>query len=89
MAHCRVAVTNGALQARFCSCSRASLRRQSEHRQAAPSSGTGSRTVSCAHQHGPAGLQLNAAPQAEQLTSGEEGISFQFVMQSRVNPPRF
>jgi hypothetical protein len=67
----------------------ASLRRQFGHRQSAPSTGIGSRTVSSAHQHGPAGLQPNAAPQAEQSTWREEMISFRFVMQGRGNSPRF
>jgi len=42
------------------------FRRQSRHRQSPPSTGIGSRAVSSAHQHGPAGRQVNSIPQAEQ-----------------------
>jgi len=58
----------------------AAFRRQSRHRQSSPSSGIGSRAVSCAHQHGPARLQVNSVPQREQARRREAGISNRFVI---------
>jgi hypothetical protein len=58
----------------------AAFRRQSRHRQSSPSSGIGSRAVSCAHQHGPARLQVNSVPQREQARRREAGISNRSVI---------
>jgi hypothetical protein len=55
-------------------------RRQSRHRQSPPSTGIGSRAVSSAHQHGPAGRQVNSVPQAEQARRRDTGFSNRFVM---------
>jgi len=56
------------------------FRRQSRHRQSPPSTGIGSRAVSSAHQHGPAGRQVNSIPQAEQARRRDTGFSNRFVM---------
>jgi hypothetical protein len=58
----------------------AALRKQSRHRQLPPSVGIGNRAVSSAHQHGPAGLQVNSVPQPEQARRREAGFSNRFVM---------
>jgi hypothetical protein len=58
----------------------AAFRKQSRHRQSPPSSGIGSRAVSSAHQQGPARLQVNSVPQAEQARRRETGLSNRFVM---------
>src|ERR1019366_187272 len=42
--------------------------------------GIGSRAVSSAHQHGPAGLQVNSVPQPEQARRRETGTSNRFVI---------
>jgi hypothetical protein len=54
--------------------------KQSRHRQSSPSLGIGNRNVSSAHQHGPAGLQMNSVPQAEQLRRRDAGFSDRFVI---------
>jgi uncharacterized protein (DUF1800 family) len=56
------------------------LRKHSRHRQSSPTTGIGSRAVSSAHQHGPAGLQVNCAPHLEQARRREAGISNRFVI---------
>jgi hypothetical protein len=56
------------------------FRKHSRHRQSSPSIGIGSRAVSSAHQHGPAGLQVNSAPQAEQSRRRDAGFSNRFVI---------
>jgi hypothetical protein len=58
------------------------FRKHSRHRQSAPSTGIGSRTVSSAHQHGPDRLQENSTPQPAQVTRREAGagVSSRFVM---------
>src|ERR1700730_16992877 len=61
-------------------CCAALFRKQSRHRQSSPSTGIGSRVVSSMHQHGPAGLQLNSAPQPAQASRREIGFSNRFVM---------
>jgi hypothetical protein len=55
------------------------FRKHSRHRQSPPSAGIG-RTVSSAHQHGPARLQVNSAPQPAQVSCREAGFSNRFVM---------
>jgi hypothetical protein len=60
--------------------SAAALRKQSRHRQSPPSAGIGSRTVSSAHQHGPARLQVNSVPQPEQASRREGSVSDRFVI---------
>jgi len=47
------------------------LRKHSRHRQSSPSIGIGSRKHSSAHQHGPAGLQVNSVPQRGQARRRE------------------
>jgi hypothetical protein len=44
----------------FAAACAAIFRKQSRHTQSSPSTGIGKRAVSPAHQHGPAGLQVNA-----------------------------
>jgi hypothetical protein len=61
-------------------CTFAALRKQFRHRQSSPSTGIGSRAVSSAHQHGPAGLQVNSVPHPEQARRRECGFSNRFVM---------
>jgi len=56
------------------------VRKQSRHRQSSPSTGIGSRAGSSVHQQGPAGLQLNSAPQPEQARRRATGFSNRFVM---------
>jgi len=51
------------------------FRKQSRHRQSPPSSGIGSRATSSAHQHAPAGLQMNSVPQPEQASRRDGGFS--------------
>jgi len=45
--------------------------KHSRHRQSSQSIGIGRRTVSSAHQHGPAGLQMNSVPQRGQARRRE------------------
>jgi len=60
----------------------ATFRKQSRHRQSTPSTGIGRRTVSSAHQQGPARLHVNSVPQPEQARRREERTEFfsRFVM---------
>jgi hypothetical protein len=58
----------------------AAFRKQSRHRQSLSSRGIGSRTVSSAHQHGPAKPQVNSVPQPEQASRREAGFSNRFVI---------
>jgi hypothetical protein len=58
----------------------AAIFRRSRHRQSSPSTGIGSRAVSSAHQHGPAGRQVNSVPQAEHARRRDTEFSNRFVM---------
>jgi hypothetical protein len=55
-------------------------RKQSRHRQSSPATGIGSLAVSSAHQHDPAGSQLNSVAQREQARRRGGGFSSRFVM---------
>jgi hypothetical protein len=70
-------------------CASANFFRQSRHKQSAPSAGIGKRFSSCAHQHGPAGLQLKKVPHDEQASSRPLGNSFLFFMNLRAFLPCF
>jgi hypothetical protein len=58
--------------------------KHSRHRQSPPSTGIGSRTVSSAHQQGPARAQENSTPQPAQARRREvgAGLSNRRVMKS-------
>jgi hypothetical protein len=60
----------------FAAACAAIFRKQSRHTQSSPSTGIGSRAASSAHQHGPAGLQVNAVPHREQAMRRDAGSEF-------------